>query len=159
MTTSCHSERSEESLLNNSQGILRFAQDDRRKKVKPNQEVHYGHANVLFVSSPGCHRRLSTNAAAEGSSFYRQPRRLVRPPDRGRRAKDHQARTERADAGMRDLDVLSGRLHPAHQLGHVFRRQVRPARPGGRSGVDQADRDQQKCDRTHESLTEPMFPN
>ena len=48
--------------------------------------------------------------------------------------------TERADAGMRDLGVLSGLLHPANQLADIVRRQRRARRNGRSGGVDEADR-------------------
>jgi hypothetical protein len=50
--------------------------------------------------------------------------------------------TKRADAGMRDLGVLSRRLHPAHQLGDIVWRQRRTRRQGRRGGVDEADGDE-----------------
>ena len=50
--------------------------------------------------------------------------------------------TERADAGVRDPGVLSGLVHPAHQLADIVRRQRRARRNGRSSGVDEADGDE-----------------
>ena len=43
---------------------------------------------------------------------------------------------------MGDLGVLSGLLHPAHQLGDVVRRQRRTPRKGRRRGIDEPDADE-----------------
>ena len=49
---------------------------------------------------------------------------------------------ERADAGMRHLGVLSGLLHPVHQLRESARRQCGARHKDGRGVIDEPDRDE-----------------
>src|SRR5262249_45389143 len=50
--------------------------------------------------------------------------------------------TERADAGMRDLGVLSWLLHPAHELRDIVGWQARTRGERRQRGVDKSDRDE-----------------
>src|SRR5262249_56811561 len=49
---------------------------------------------------------------------------------------------ERADAGMRDLGILSWLLHPTHELHDIVWWQVRTRGKRRQRGVDKSDRDE-----------------